>query len=187
MTTPDEFREVLGEDDMVIFDRKGVERSGLNPLDVAWLIEVGLPLQAAPFLTFGWRELRGLPTVDEQYQQSGLADPRYRMIGGNASGDPLAVDVAAGGAVVYLVHDDHFRPVFVNSSVRHLATCLVAYEKLIANARAVDDDALLDDNVPPPLVDRFVKVVAEVDPAALASGSMWAEEAESLRGGAGAG
>ena len=182
MVTPEEFLKVLGEGDMVIFDRNAVERLGLVPADVAWLIEVGLPLEAAPFLTFGWGELRGLPTVDEHYGQPGLADARYRLIGGNSAGDPLAVDVAAGGTVVYLVHDDRFKPIFVNSSVRHLATCLAAYEKLVTDAHAANGpDALLDDNVPGSLVDRFVSSVAEVDPPALAPGRMWADEVESLR------
>jgi hypothetical protein len=181
--TPDEFREVLGEDDMVLFVRKTVERAGLGPADAEWLSTVGLPLGAAPFLGFGEGEARGLPTVNDFFGLDGRVDPRYRVIGTNGSGDPIVVDVGGGGTVFYLNHDDDFRPVFTNTSVRHLASCLAAFTKMIAEAQAANGpDAYLDDNVPAPVVERFVARVRDVDPPALQPATMWACEVPVING-----
>ena len=46
---------------------------------------------------------------------------RYRAIGSDGSGNPIAINEAACGEVVYLDHDNRFEHVFMNSSVGQLA------------------------------------------------------------------
>jgi hypothetical protein len=182
MVTPEVFRQTFGADDLTTFHRTAVSRLNLHPADADWLIEVGLPDSAPPFLSFGQHDLRGLPTVDDHYDSPGLADPRYRIIGTTAGDNPIAVDVAADGAIFYLAHDGDFRPAFVNTTVRQLATCLVAYARLVAATQLINGKgAFLNGQVPPSVIHDFTSLVERADPAALEPGQMWADELESLR------
>jgi hypothetical protein len=85
----------------------------------------------------------------------------YRMIGSDGAGNPICVEQGTG-AVVLLDHEDWFRTrQFVNSSVRQLAECLLAY---------------MGDQDP----DQFRLAVAQMDPAALGEKSLWWHEAACL-------
>lgn len=136
--------------------------------DPIGLIEAGgleLPLQAAPFLSFGrfaeqpplW-EVFGIP----EHWTAARRQPvrRYRMIGNDGGGDPFCID--PDGAVWVLDHEDEFRTAtFVNTGVPQLAECLLAY---------------FGETDP----DRFRAAVAAVDPPALADGTFWLDAASAL-------
>jgi hypothetical protein len=121
-----------------------------------FLTEAGLPASCAPCLTFDevGRGLPGIADVFSPGRWSGEERARvdhYRMIGSDGAGNPLCVDVRDGR--VYLVdHEDHFRTTqFMNTSVAHLAECLLAFHTAApadrrealrrVDAPAVDDGA----------------------------------------------
>src|SRR5262245_48292955 len=84
----------------------------------------------------------------------------YLMIGSDNAGNPICIEQGTG-AVVLLDHEDWFHTrQFVNSSVRQLGECLLAYMG--------EDDA------------RFRAAVEAIDPAALAEESFWWYEANML-------
>ena len=97
----------------------------------AFLVEVGLPAQAAPFLDFGPPKSGTLERVSAVWHQPPAFD-RYRMIGGNGSGDPVCFDEETGGQIVYLNHDNRFQRVLMASSIFTLAECLVELRDVIA-------------------------------------------------------
>ena len=125
-----------------------------------------LPDSAAPFLSF---ERAGGPApiweVFDIPSQWSPAEPErlaaYRMIGSDGAGNPICTEQDSG-VVCLLDHEDRFRTrQFVNSSVRQLAECLLAY---------------MGERDP----EQFRAAVRAIDPAALAERSFWWHEATGL-------
>jgi len=178
--TPEEFRDAFANDGIATFLSEAVSSLPIGIEDADWLTNVGLPRSAAPFLSFGSNHEINIPTLKELW---GVSDgSRYRVIGSNGSGDPIAIDTEANGAIVYLNHDNAFQRVFINSSVTKLAEVVLAYRQLIVEALAAGGpEAYLDGKVPPESLQRFVSIVTTLDPPAIESG-MWVEEIEELQG-----
>jgi hypothetical protein len=91
-----------------------------------------LPDEAAPCLSFQeaassrplW-EMFGAESNWSAADRERLA--RFRMIGTDGAGNPICLEQDTG-SVVLLDHEDRFRTrQFVNSSVRQLGECLLAY------------------------------------------------------------
>jgi hypothetical protein len=81
----------------------------------------------------------------------------YRVIGSDGAGNPICVDEGTG-AVAILDREYRFRAKqFVNSSLRQLGECLLAYMG--------ENDAV-----------RFRAAVMEIDPDALAERAFWWQE-----------
>lgn len=114
-----------------------------------------LPNEAAPFLTFHqasqpapiW-EVFGIPSEWSPAERERLAP--YRIIGSDGAGNPICIEHGAN-SVVLLDHEDRFRTKqFVNSSVRQLAECLLAYmgerdtERFRSAIRTIDATALTE-------------------------------------------
>jgi hypothetical protein len=125
-----------------------------------------LPRRAAPFLGFDRADdptplLEAFPAPLDR-PHADLCDlAPYLVIGTDGAGDPLCIEPATG-VVWRFDHEDGFRTrQFVNSGVRHLAECLLAF---------------LGEHDP----GRFRAAVATVDPAALAPGTFWSHAADDL-------
>jgi hypothetical protein len=179
MVSEQQFRAVFSGEALRTFDPAAANTLGLPPEQSHWLTAVGLPSSAAPCLDFGVDSERHLPTVGEFFGGApGVpVGERYHVIGTNGSGDPVAIDRAANGAIVYLNHDKRYERVFINSSVRQLATSLAAFAKMIAAAQQANGSrAYIDRNVPPALVESLHDEISSADAAALERGTMWASE-----------
>jgi hypothetical protein len=125
-----------------------------------------LPDSAAPCLTFKeaarpvpvW-EVFGSASAWSSMDRERLG--RFCMIGSDGAGNPICVEQGAG-AIVLLDHEDQFRTrKFVNTSVRQLAECLLAY---------------MGETDP----ERFRAAVRTIDPAAIVERSFWWYEAAEL-------
>jgi hypothetical protein len=183
MMSEERFRAVFSGEDLRTFDPAAAAGLGLPPEESDWLTRVGLPRSAAPGLDFGVDSERDLPTVAEFFGGApGVpVGDRFRVIGTNGSGDPVAIDCLESGAIVYLNHDKRYERVFINSSVRQLATSLAAFATMIAAARQANGPrAYIDRNVPPALVTVLRDEVSSADAAALEGGAMWASEIDWL-------
>lgn len=123
----------------------------------AFLIESGLPADAAPFLNFQADGERSLKEVE------GI--PETAIIGFNNYGDDICLDMSDDGAVVYHNHDNRMKRVLMNSSLPLFAECLCAFSQL---KRTRDFDG-------------FHQHVLSIDPIALAPGTFWATESANER------
>lgn len=144
------------------------------------MIEAGLPEEAAPFLGFQRPVTGPLPTLSEYF---GLSDTfrRYRVIGSNGSGDPICIDQAQQGSIVSINHDDHYRPIFMNSSIPQLAESLILYRRLVRQTITVGgEDAFMDNNIPVDLRVWIAQEMEQVDAPALLEGCMWHGELAAL-------
>lgn len=139
----------------------------------AFLLSPGLPHEAAPFLTFGTNRDLPLPTVSEVWRQPKNFD-RYRIIGSTGYGDPVCIDEAANGRVVYLNHDNEFLVGFVNSSVPHLAHSMLAFRDAVKRTQEINGaDAFLNGQIPSSVVDEFFKRMDSIDPVGIKDGTFW--------------
>lgn len=142
--------------EFVVYDAALLKKFGVSKGDVAYLSEVGLPRQAAPFLDFS------------AYSETDLRDI-YRdtpsnifPLGGNGSGDLLGIDVSTAN-VIYLNHDKNNERVFINSSVATFVETLCLYQEYMTS----NNDA------------QFLSSLAKIDQPASADGGMWRAELRS--------
>lgn len=142
----------LGLDEFVVYARS--ELSSIAAQDADFLVEQGLPCDAAPFLSFA-----AYTESQRTHRLSvfGLCDD-YFPIGHNGSGDIVAID-RVSREIVYLNHDFNNERVLINSTLLQLAECLCVFqEHLRDNTMAF-----------------CLTQIERIDPAAAVPGTMWAE------------
>jgi hypothetical protein len=146
----------------------------------AYLLTAGLPEDAAPCLSFKSPKTGPLPTVADEWHL-GPTYNRYRVIGFNGSGDPICLDESEEGAVVYLNHDDRFRPVLINQAVSQLAESLLTFRQFIQQTNArFGDDASIDGNIPPDLLQWVEGELRRIDQRAFQPNCFWLTELRAL-------
>ncbi len=154
-------------EDMSLFPEEWPSGAALPTSARTLLREVGLPRDAAPFLSFG-------PECAGSFSHWELPEAVV-PIGSNGSGDPVVV--TKEGKIVYLNHDDAFAEVYVHRDIETLSEALFLYRELIAETqRRGGPDAYLDGKVPPELRANFVGFLAERDPGSLEGATLWTEE-----------
>ena len=167
--------------DQVLYSSEAVRQLNIPQDAQDFLIERGLPGDAAPFLSFSAPEGCRFTSVAEMWNLGDYFCP-YLVIGSNGSGDPIAIASDGSGGVVYFNHDNRFERVFMNSSVGQLAASLKAYEELVDRTRVeAGDDAFINNDIPMHLQDWIEGTLRDIDPAALGEGCHWREEVDSLR------
>lgn len=185
MLTPTEFVARWGTDDVPLIPSPArvAGRLAIPAGDKEFLIAAGLPEDAAPFLSF--RETGEFPTVDSVFRQP-AALRRYRMIGSDSAGSPIALDEGGSGEVVVLDHENQFSPALMNSSVRQLAESLLAYRKLVADTVAqFGPDAFLDGRTSVASRAELRRTLETMDAAAMRPGCFWHGQVQALDANAG--
>jgi len=154
-------RSKLPDDLRLVTAPLGFDATGLAEGARRFLVEAGLPESCAPFV--GFKDVgRGLPRISDVYspgrwtaEDTGRV-AHFRMIGTDGAGNPLCFD-AHDGRIVLVDHEDHFRTTqFMNSSVEHLAECLLAYHTTPQTHRRA--------------------ALHGIDPAAVEDGAFWFHE-----------
>jgi hypothetical protein len=183
MLSPADFTARWAKEDepLVRFPGKAVERLALPDEDKQFLVQAGLPEDAAPFLSFKAPRSGEFPTVVDEWDQPDEFR-RYRVIGFNGVGDPVALDEGRGGEVVCLDHENAFARVLLNSSVRQLAASLLAYRQMVRDAVAKNGaEAFLEGDIPPEARKECERTLKQIDAAALRPGCFWGEELKALQ------
>ncbi len=177
MITPQEFKErweKIPDDRLVAFPESSLSDVPLGSDARALLIEAGLPAEAAPFLDFGPPKSGTLERVSAVWHQPSAFD-RYRIIGGNGSGDPVCLDETTAGEVVYLNHDNRFKRVLMASSVFSLAECLLQLRDVVAQAGGDTEQ------VPQEQYSGLLARFRSIDPATSGKGGFWERELGSFQ------
>lgn len=141
----------------------------LPPDSRAFLVEAGLPKEAAPYLNFGPPKMGTLPRVSSVWLQTASFD-RYRIVGSNGSGDPVCIDEEAGGEVVYLNHDNRFQRVVMASSIASLAECLLLFRDFLEEAGGAAEA------IEPALFQPLVARIRAIDEAVAGAEGYWQRE-----------
>jgi hypothetical protein len=122
----------------------------LKPSDQEMLIEVGLPQDASPFLSFR----RSSVQTDYLFPGGGF------YLGADGSGNAICVEIGTGHVVLF-DHDDGMRPILVNSSLSAFAECLCVYQEHLRSSQ----------------MHTCYEAMLRVDPALASHGGFWKEEA----------
>lgn len=169
-------------DRLVAASPEAVASIPLTHEDALFLIEAGLPEEAAPFLSFKELSAPNIPLVCHIWHLPSTF-PDYWCIGSNGSGDPICL--ATTGEVHSLNHDNNFEAELINTSVRQLAETLLAYREVVAITLAKgDEDAFLDGRVPVDVQHWFRKRLKAIDPQVAIGPSLWTVEMETWMDGA---
>lgn len=131
-----------GEDILVPFPATSLEDVRIPENAKAFLIEAGLPADAAPFLSFELPKKGPLPRVPEKLWHLTPDYARFRIIGSNGAGDPICLDEETEGQVIYLNHDNYFERLLINSSVFTLAECLLAFRAFLADTTPLTQERI---------------------------------------------
>ncbi len=106
----------LGLDEFYQFPEATLEGHGLRQEDRDTLLWVGLPKQAAPFLSFA-----DYPALDD-------LPPGFYPIGSDGCGSNLCIELGSSN-VVLLDHDFGMKKIFVNSSLAKFLECLCLFQE----------------------------------------------------------
>jgi hypothetical protein len=177
MITLQEFKrrwENVPDDWLISFPESSFANVRVPPDARTFLVEAGLPAEAAPCLDFGPPKNGALERVSTTWHQAPEFD-RYRIIGGNGSGDPVCLDEGTEGQVVYLNHDKRFERVLMASSVFSLAECLLEVRDVIVKAGG-DTERVTQEEY-----DMLLARIRVIDPACSGNGGFWEQELGSFR------
>ncbi len=182
MLSPENFIALWREDGSALlrFPENTVSALRISGDDKAFLTQAGLPKYGAPFLTFDACKSGELPTVAAKWRLPREFE-RYRVIGFDGSGSPIALDEEANGEVVCLDHGNRFMRVLMNQCVRQLGESLLAYRKMIKDSQAeFGEHAFLDGKTSPETREALRQELARIDQAATKPDSFRHRELQNL-------
>lgn len=180
MLSPKDFVARWGPDQFECFAAYAVDQLSISAEDKAFLTQAGLPTDAAPFVSFDAPTSGELPTLADQYGLS-AEFRRYRIIGSDGSGNPIALDEQSQGEVVCLDHESRFASTLMNTSIRQMAESLLAFRKLVNDTHAeFGPDAFLDGKVSLAARKNLSEKLTEIDPDAVKPGTFWFGELQIL-------
>jgi hypothetical protein len=179
VVTPHEFQRDWCDDVdevLIAFPTSSLKGVPFSEQTKSFLVDVGLPDSASPFLGFGPQRDATVPRLDLMWQLDSSFSV-FWVIGSNGSGDPICIDTSDQDAVVYLNHDNRFCKVLMNSSLAQLATSLLAFRKLIRESQARNgEDAFLDGDIPADVKHELAGRLKKCDPLAYNPGCFWFDE-----------
>ncbi|QHT65996.1 hypothetical protein GXP67_04580 [Rhodocytophaga rosea] len=130
----------------------------LNKLTFDFLVNIGLPNECAPFLSFFedsdeiYKGIFKLSDVygflkDIQEENSNYSFDQYIIIGSDVSGNPIAINTKKDCIIEWLDHEDLFSAQFMNSSIQQMGECIVVYKKFVESVILENgESAILDSN-----------------------------------------
>ncbi|WP_018343462.1 SUKH-4 family immunity protein [Cytophaga aurantiaca] len=142
------------------------------PVDILeFLSMVGLPKEAAPYLTFNITTFPAFTSPDDLYDLEDRPDlSDWFIIGETGESNPICIDPMNGYRICYVETENDFKAVFMNSSLDKLAICIYLYEKFIENYSTEESENLVFADAD---WEYLKKQFIEIDPEALAEGSFW--------------
>ncbi|MEP4531618.1 MAG: SUKH-4 family immunity protein [Cyclobacteriaceae bacterium] len=173
----DTFLQHWTSDELLTFDRSAFERLNINSDQVNFLTEIGLPKDAAPFLTFE-NELR---TLNELYELDESEFETKIVIGSDGAGDPICIELT-NQRIYVCDHEDDFEPRFMNTAVIELFKFLSlfkAFAEQLINDKG--EDAFIDANFSDYELLELTSKLRFIDPTALETSTFWNQEFETLR------
>jgi hypothetical protein len=178
MLAPNEFVTRWGNDEpLIAVPPHRLQATHLSPDASDFLIEAGLPVSAAPYLTFSLGAETALSPVHRVWTCLDDAYSHFLIIGHTGYGDPICIDEAEGSRIVYLNHDDDLKVVFMNSSLPKFAHSLLLFREFVDRVlQEGGKDAFLKGRFPAGCWEWACREFQTADDPALDEGAFWAGE-----------
>lgn len=145
--------------------------------DIAFLKKVGLPKDAAPYLSFGGEH--SLKLLPEIYERS--SDHSKIYIGSDDEGSPICIDQLMNNSIVVCDHDNDFKPQYINSSLITIFKSLTLFKSFIdmlVSKRG--EDAFLDLNFTEEEFQKLKTDLSDIDAVTLNEGCFWRMELDCM-------
>jgi hypothetical protein len=167
MISPEEFCRSWGRLQLAPVPAEALEGVAIPEPAKRFLAEAGLPLDVEGLALTFVTDRRGLRSVDEILEPETPRPPeprRLRRLGSNDVGVLFCLDETRQGRVVAVSLDEPQRVVLVNSSVAHLAECLLTYRR-VRGASLDETDAAY--------AARLRQALSDVDAVAIEAQPSW--------------
>ncbi|MGE0076358.1 MAG: SUKH-4 family immunity protein [Bacteroidales bacterium] len=166
------------------YDSKRVDKFGFNESTSMFLKTIGLPEEAAPFLSFAKdndEQYEGLLKLTDYFDFLESEFDRYIVIGSTGNGDEIVIDLNDNCKIKVLDHEDNFSEEFANSSIEKFAKGLILYQDfidLILNENG--EDALIDSKFSDNQINYLKQKMIDNDQDSINSDCFWSQEIEML-------
>lgn len=180
--TPQEFRNIWTStgDRLTPLASSRLLVLNLKPRTIDFLTQAGLPVEAAPFLSFSDNsddKYKGIVRLTEQYDFLEEEFRKWIVIGSCSDGDPIAINVDANDQIDWLDHDNYFESSFFNSSIDAFAECLVICRNFISKVNEENGEAaFIDGNFTDNQFEIFKNDLIKADSKVFSDNSFWKEE-----------
>jgi hypothetical protein len=175
-----DYQSKWDEKELNKFTRDDFKDLMVDETTIDFLVTIGLPDSAAPFVSFDRKELK---TIKEIYSTDDQNDHFLVDIGSDGAGDPICIDIPNNCRIIALDHEDNFSPRFVNTSVQELFAFLTIYKDFGDKLRQLrGNDAFIDSNFTDDEFNELLQQLTSVDNKALASdNTFWSREIDTLK------
>jgi hypothetical protein len=180
--TPQEFKSIWTSTGDTLSPLTESRLIGLNlkPKTIEFLTKSGLPVDAAPFLTFADNsegKYKGIVKLTVQFDFLEEEFEKWIVIGSCSDGDPIAINVESGDQIDWLDHDNYFEPGFFNSSIEALADCLIIYRQFMQDIqRENGEEAYLNGDFSDIQFESLKSKLLKADSKALVDNGFWKEQ-----------
>ena len=173
----DTFLRHWTSDELLTFKQSALERLNINTEHINFLTEVGLPKDAAPFLTFE-NELKSL---NQLYELNESDFQTKIVVGSDGAGDPICFELT-NQRIYACDHEDDFEPRFMNSGVTELFKFLSLFKAFVEHLiNEKGEDAFIDANFTDDELLELTTKLRFIDPTALEPSTFWNEEFETMK------
>lgn len=150
--TSDQFKNIWTStgDKLSLIDEDRLRNLDLKPDTIEFLTNFGLPVEAAPFLSFAKNTndlYEGINKLTTQYDFLESEYEKYVVIGSCADGDAIVINTDKNDEIEWLDHEDYFSSRFFNSSINTLINCLIIYRDFVLTVQKENgEDAFMNSN-----------------------------------------
>lgn len=152
---------------------------GLSKEIIHFLTAVGLPNNAAPFLSFSQNTddihygIQKLNTVFD------ILEPEYSkyiIIGTCNDGDPIVINIEKNYQIEFLDHENYFSARPFNTDLNSLANCLIIYRNFISKVNQNGENAYINSEFTDEQYEELKGHLYNADPKVLGNDDFWSEQ-----------
>lgn len=178
MFSPQDFLDNWNKDiyGLVNYDEKIINSFSLSQETKDFLIKIGFPESAPPFLTFEPEVNGGGERLINKNNNLGTMYHKFLYFGFTGSGNPICID-ESNSKLVYIDYGNDNKVVLINTTIDKFAQALLVYVEFIKRVKAVNGrKAYLEQNATQDLLEWISGVLQKIDAVSLTDGCFWEEE-----------
>lgn len=154
---------------------------GLSETTHEFLRMAGLPIAAAPFLSF-YQDVEntytGIRRLTKMYDHlEGPAWEKYIVIGSDGEGSPIVINTDKSDRIELLDHEINFSAKLCNSSIHRFAACLYFYRSFVETIQEENgEDAFMDGDFTDEHLEQLKQNLHKADPGILEIKGFWSDQ-----------
>lgn len=170
-------------EEIIKYNKDNIHQFDFDRETAEFLIQYGLPKDAAPFLSFATSSLsEGISKLTDIYDFLAPEYERYIVIGSNGSGDQVVVDLRDDCKIKLLDHENNFSEQLINSNINRLSTSLKIYQNFVHQVLFnYGEDGLLECKYSLEDIEKLQNQLTRNDRDSMNEECMWWEEMELLK------